>query len=232
MGLGLYTPPEAARLVGLSTSTMRRWLRGYRYRYRTKRGRREGSSQPVIEGEVPSLGRLTAVSFLELMEAYIVRQFLDQGVRLSTVRLAGLRGREKFGTEHPFAHRRFKTDGEGIFIELSGATAQGKRKLLLELSKLQYAMPEVLDAYLSRIEFDPDTELAARWWPMGKDTPVVLDPHVAFGAPVVQGTRVPAQVLAEAARAGETVESLCYWYDLGPEEVEAALAFATQRLAA
>jgi hypothetical protein len=34
---GIYTVPEAARLTGVSTGRIRRWLRGYRYTSRKKK---------------------------------------------------------------------------------------------------------------------------------------------------------------------------------------------------
>jgi hypothetical protein len=49
---------------------------------------------------------------------------------------------------------------------------------------------------LQDIEVDEHTELARRWWPQGQDVPVVVDPTIAFGAPVLVGPRVTTAILA------------------------------------
>jgi len=230
LGGGIYSPSEVSRLVGLTPSRIRRWIQGYRFTYETKEGRRRSASGPVVQSDLPRVKNLLALSFLELIEVYVVGAFLQRGVRMSTVRLASRRGMEKFGTPHPFANRRFKTDGRWIFVELEEEATQ--EKLLLELSRLQYAMPEILNEYLDAIEFDAGTDLAVQWWPQGREAPIVLDPRVAFGSPVIAGTRIPVQTISDAFRAGETVESLGYWYNLTGEEVQAAINFANWKHAA
>jgi uncharacterized protein (DUF433 family) len=61
-------------------------------------------------------------------------------------------------------------------------------------------MGQVLEPFLKEIEFDTTTALAYRWWPLGPGEPVVLDPAIAFGAPVIQGSRVRTNIAASMAR--------------------------------
>lgn len=219
LGVGLYSPAEAARLTHLTPSRVRRWIKGYSYLYPTKVGIARGSSGPVITSDLPPIASQSAISFLELVEMLVVSAFLKRGVSLHTIRLAAVRAAKKLDTPHPFAFKKFKTDGKGIFLEFV------QQHNLLELSKAQYAFPEVLDKYLEQIDFDQISMFAERWWPLGKEKHVVVDPKVAFGKPILVGTRVPIETIKCAIRAGETEKSICRWFDLGSKQVRDAISF-------
>ncbi len=77
------------------------------------------------------------------------------------------------------------------------------------------------------IEFDDSTALASRWWPRGRQTPIVLDPTIAFGAPVVRGTRVPTATFARYADA-RPIKVLADAFELLAEQVRAAVTFERQ----
>jgi uncharacterized protein (DUF433 family) len=60
---------------------------------------------------------------------------------------------------------------------------------------------------------------------------VVVDPSVAEGSPVIEGTRVPVRRLFSWHRQGTTVETLLRRYpQLGPARIFDALAFAYDNL--
>ena len=60
---------------------------------------------------------------------------------------------------------------------------------------------------------------------------VILDPAIAEGSPVVEGTRVPVRRLFSWHRQGTTVETLLRRYpQLGPARILDALAFAYDNL--
>ncbi|MCI0589834.1 MAG: DUF433 domain-containing protein [Planctomycetes bacterium] len=59
---------------------------------------------------------------------------------------------------------------------------------------------------------------------------VTVDPAVCFGKPVIAGTRVPVAAVVEELSEGATVEEVCREYDLAPEDVRAALAYAARLL--
>jgi uncharacterized protein (DUF433 family) len=57
---------------------------------------------------------------------------------------------------------------------------------------------------------------------------VTLDPSVAFGKPVVAGTRLPvAQILGQLAE-GISEAEIRREYDLTPEQIQAALRYAAR----
>jgi uncharacterized protein (DUF433 family) len=55
---------------------------------------------------------------------------------------------------------------------------------------------------------------------------VTADPQIAFGKPVIAGTRVPVVLVLGQLAGGVTVAELCKEYDLTPEQVRAAVRYA------
>jgi len=55
---------------------------------------------------------------------------------------------------------------------------------------------------------------------------IAVDPGVAFGKPVIAGTRVPVAVILGHLGAGMPVDEICQEYDLTPDQVQAALRYA------
>ena len=76
-----------------------------------------------------------------------------------------------------------------------------------------------LTTWFSRIEWDEEGVARGRYpfvGPIvrGAPQPVVIDPLVAFGRPILVGTSVSTQVIAERFRAGEAPRALARDYDL------------------
>jgi uncharacterized protein (DUF433 family) len=55
---------------------------------------------------------------------------------------------------------------------------------------------------------------------------VTADPQVAFGKPVIEGTRVPVVLVLGQLAGGVTVAELCGQYDLTHDQVFAAMRYA------
>jgi len=228
LGLGIYTRADAARLLGLSPGRVSSWVRGYRYVWGPKDRRRRGKQPAVIRTDIPIIDGSLAVSFLELVELFVVKQFRDKDIPLQTVRVAWNHAARAFDTLHPFADRRVFTDGGRIFMALQD---DGGAPDVLEVSSrrmpFQVVAGPIFHESFHEIEFDDNTALARRWWPRGREIPIVLDPTIAFGAPVVRGTRVPTATLARYA-AGRPVKAVADAFELPAEQVKAAVAFEHQ----
>ena len=232
LGVGYYSRTEAARLLALSPSRVRRWVSGYTYWLKYAGTRTRRALDPV-EGDLPVLDGTVVLSFVELMELRVVKAFLSAGHSLQRVRRAAASAKEIFGTDHPFVSRRMFTDarGRGIFVGLS---QESRVPNVLELTggnHLQIQSGELLEEYLDEVEFSKDTSLAHRWWPLSKRVPVVLDPRVCFGAPVIEGTRTRTDVIASMTRACSEYEA-GEAYRLNDVQVSAALQFEDALLAA
>lgn len=211
-----YSMTAAARYLCLSKSTLRAWVRGYRYVDGVGDRR---FLEPVIElpGPEPFL------SFNNVVEAHVLRAIRQvHGVSLPRVRRALDYVAGHFELANPLAHQSFETDGIDLFVTRSGA-------LINVSGRGQIALREAFQAHLQRIERD-EAGLAARLFPFTRsrhdaDSPraVVIDPRISFGKPVIAGTGVPIEVLAERFQAGDSSYHLAYDYSITADQVEEAI---------
>jgi hypothetical protein len=240
IGRGVYTTAEASRLTGIHPGRIRRWIEGYTF---VRRGEVR-TSDPVLSRGLdafPESGAMT-ISFRDLIEIMCVSGFLEAGVRWPRLRKAYQLAAEVLGIDHPFATRRFLTDGYTVLLKVDD-------KYLLDLVSNQFSLLQVLRPYLKTDGLDFADEFAARWWPMGKRKPVFIDGRLSFGQPVVtQG--VPTLVLYRAylaerrTRTDNTISDsnrpaidqrsvahVANWYSIASRSVRAAVEYET-RLAA
>ena len=218
LGIGLYTVPEASLLTGISQGRLRRWLHGYTY----CGGESQTISAPVWPRQLPQVDGMLSLGFLDLMEARFVDAFRAASVPWRVIRLCAERAREVTGRDHPVSSRRFRTDGCTIFAEV---VDQAGEKQLLDLGKNQLAFARVIGPGLyAGIEFSVD-DMPTRWWPMGANQEIVIDPARSFGQPIVSDGGVPTTVLADAVAAEGTIAKVASLFRLPQHSVRAALRF-------
>jgi hypothetical protein len=178
LNTGIYSLSEAAKLTGVSTGRIRRWLKGYDFR----KGQKVRHSDAVWQGQHTSAWVENRIAFLR------------QGVSWKTMRLAHTLAREEMGTEYPFCTNRFVTDGRKTLLKQG--TASGDQALI-DIATNQPEFLRLVRPFLKELEFADDHYLS-RWWPLGKDRAVVVDPVRNFGQPTVAKSGVPTQVLARS----------------------------------
>ena len=220
-GVGIYTLPEAARIIQTNTMRVRRWLLGYRFP--TDAG--TGESPPVFAAQLPQLDGHQAIGFLDLIELLFIKAFRTYGVTLQTIRSAATEAARRWGVSHPFCMKRFATDGRSIFATLRDEAGE---EHLLELTRSQFGFMSVLAPYLKQLDYGLPGDVR-RWWPLGKSKPVFLDPAISFGKPVVRPHNVPTEAIFHAIDAGETENEVSGWYNLPIQAVRAALEFEKKR---
>lgn len=226
LGVGVYTVPEAARLTGVPARRIKRWLTGYTFK--DKEGGPH-TSPPLWKRQIDSPDSV-ALSFRDLLEIRFVDAFRRHGVQWIAIRTAAQRAAEIIHDSHPFSTKRFKTDGRSIFAEILQATGE---ESLLDLVKSQYELKQIVDPFLFEgLEFSELGIEPVRWWPLGRERRVVIDPERSFGQPVVDPESVPTAVLARAFRAEGSVEAVARWFKVAEEAVEDAVEFETKLAAA
>lgn len=226
VGTGLYSLPQASRLVGADPRSVRRWMLGYRRLYRGESRtlpplwRTQFTEQDLAE---PTIG------FRDLLELRLVNAFAKHGVHLSVIRATADAARTIFGSDYPLTMRRFLTDGRRIFAEVVEASGEAH---MIEPAQGQYVFSSIVKPSLyAGIEYEGET--ARRWFPMGSGKKsVVLDPEIQFGAPIVTETGIPTDTLYAAYRAeGGDKDAVARIFAIEPRHVEAAIRFE-ERLAA
>jgi len=223
----MYSPIFVARLVGLRPERVRRWLRGYKYRYASVLG-----AQPETREKRPVVHRRGAegssfASFLDLIDLLFVKRFVGTGLSLQRLRLALDETTELLG-DHHFAQRRFWTDGHEIYLQVR----EKSNSLIQLLTRGQWAIAPIIQATALQIDFSEATSLAEKWFPLGRQRPIVLDPKVAFGSPsIVKRGILTSNVYDLYMAEDKNLGSVCTWMGVDEEEARTAVEFE-QMLAA
>lgn len=206
----LYSYAEAARLLRLSSQTLRRWLEG---------ATREGVSYlPVIR---PRPTDSDSVTWGEFVEAGLLRGYRKKNMSLQKMRPFIERHREESGVPYPLAHfKPFILDQKALVYALQQETLLDPALYLVREEGGQMLLAPPVQEFLKRVEFDP-SGVVSRLHPFGLRTPVVIDPEVSFGVPQIKGVRTES--VAESVAAGESAEEAALSWGLGVGEVRAAL---------
>src|SRR5229473_6437799 len=163
LGIGLYAAEEAAKLLAVQPSTVRRWLVGYSYLLKDKA---RGLQPAVIRARRRDPAEPRAVTFLDLAELLVIKGFRRHGIPLQQVRDAAEEGSRIFHTSHPLAALHVVTDGRRIFAEVQ--SQPGFREMVSLTERGQYVFVDAVEAYLRDLDFDPATGMADKWWPQGR----------------------------------------------------------------
>lgn len=196
----MYTVREAAWMLQLGEAKLRRWL--------------------FASGDARLLhgirdGKLCIMDFTLLVESMVVGQLRQAGYSMQEIRRARATLSQMSGAVHPFAHQRMVTDCKSKKLYwLDGEDN------LTDLHTRQMAFIKILEPYLQRLEFDPTTGLAMRWL-IGDG--IVVDPRVGYGAPVIEGTRVSAELVAEMADRTGDDHATAEWFGIDERQVAAAV---------
>jgi uncharacterized protein (DUF433 family) len=158
------------------------------------------------------------------VELAAIREFRARGFSIPAVREIVAYCRLELGSERPLVSVAFKTGGREVFIQAGEA--------LLDVSRRrgQAAWNEILEPYLQSLDYRGDW--AARWWPTGRASGVILDPTVGFGMPVMEGSGVRTEIVFERFAAGDLPGQIADDFGLDEDSVARALQFEVQRLAA
>jgi uncharacterized protein (DUF433 family) len=216
LNVGIYTIAEASKLTGVSRERIRRWLRGYRSSLRKK------NYSPLWKPQLPTIDGQIALGFLDLIEVKFVGAFLDKGVSWPMIHRVREKAAELYpAVSHPFCTQQFVTDGHRVFIDVHRETGEST---LLELASDQHVFAALTRPFLKQLEFRDGTVLE-RWWPMGTDHHIVVDPRKNFGHPIVSNEGIATRVLAESVKANGSVEEVARWYEINPQSVQEAVEY-------
>jgi uncharacterized protein (DUF433 family) len=221
--IAAYSVAEAAHYLSIPANTVRSWVMGRSFP--GKHGQRRSVAL------VPPADAVThSLSFVNLLELHVLAAIRRQhGVNMARVRTALGHLQRRFQSRHPLVDQEMLTDGTDLFAEQLGS--------LVNLSQEgQLAIRETLSAHLKRIERNAKG-LAIRLYPFtraaGTTAPrfVVIDPRMAFGRPVIAGSRIPTADVFERFKAGDSLEMLVAEYGRPTEEIQEAIRYEADRAA-
>ncbi|THJ36171.1 DUF433 domain-containing protein [Lampropedia aestuarii] len=226
-GTGIYTLPEASRLIGVPAQKLNRWFFGYGYSKKYGDESVRAFSAPLWEPQLSSEEFSSPViGFHDLLEARFVDAFVAHGIPLVVVRRCMEHARELYSLEFPFTSGRFKTDGKTIFAEEVERAI--KEDALLDLKTKQFAFKAIINNSLyDGIEYAGD--IASKWYPEGKRSPIVLNPSRQFGSPIVESTGTPTKILFDSylaeGQSPAAIQQTARTYEVPIKAVESAVLF-------
>jgi uncharacterized protein (DUF433 family)/DNA-binding transcriptional MerR regulator len=215
--IGIYSIPEAARLTGLGESRVRRWLSGYTFK--SSGTRRQ--SLPVWSGQLMPIAGRRVVSFRDLIEMRFVDSFLRAGVSWKTIRDVQMVARKEFGLDHPFSTNRFRNAGRHIVMT---ALRDDQHPNLFDVESRQQLFLDAADPLREELDMNEHDQVC-RWWPLGRQHGVVLDPTRQWGRPLAARSGVPTAVIRRAHRQQFPPEQIASWFDVSLDEVNDANTF-------
>lgn len=162
------------------------------------------------------------LSFTNLIEAHVLRSLrTEHGVPLPAVRQALTYAERELGIGELLIREELRTSGGELFLERYGA--------LVNLSASgQLAMRRIFEAHLDRVEWGE--LLAIRLYPFvvgeyADAKPIVIDPRISFGRPIVSSASVSTRSILDRIDAGESVDGVARDYGISVAAVEEALVF-------
>ena len=202
IGEGIYSIYDIAKILGLPYHKVRRVINGFWSEY--------------TFGEKGDRG----VNFWTLIEFYTYYKLRELGVKPSIIKKAHLAISKHLGTPYPFARDIIHTDGKGVWYSLVEfyINADGTQQINLA---------PFIKPFLGKIEFS-NSNLAEKFYPLKGSKNIVVDPKYQFGQPVINGTRIKAELISDFYKAGESLELISKIYNLKKEQVEDAVNYYKQ----
>lgn len=210
-----YALSEASRYLKLPAATLRSWVIGRPY----PKADGIGHSRPLIH---PPRKQPLLLTFWNLIEAHVLRSLrTEHGVSIKAVRQALTYAERSEQINRLLLRKDLRTNAGKLFLEKYGE--------LIDLSASgQLAMRKLFEEHLKRVEWD-EWRFPMRLYPFisgGADRrPIAIDPHIAFGRPVVLRAGVSTGIITERIDAGETIADLADDYDLSSAEIEEAILY-------
>lgn len=210
---GIYTLPEVGKILRIPYYKVNKWVNRYWDAH---------LGSPFESRYSWSVGNSKAVSFHTLIEFYVLHLLGESGIATKKVLNAHLELSNAYDTAFPFAKKQIlegiRTDGKRLFLENENGiiTLDGNKQFNLEFVKV----------FFKNLDFDNDL-LATKFWPLGKDRGIVVDPQRQFGHPVLGSTNVYPETIFNLYKAGEPVDFIAFTYEIDPQLIKDALEFCS-----
>jgi uncharacterized protein (DUF433 family) len=219
----MYPVAFTSRLAKVRPDSVRRWLKGYTYKYTVGNGTqlRSGSKGPMVRRE-GAKGSIYA-SFLDLVDLLFIKAFLDKGHTLNQLRAAFKEADELIGGHH-FAQRKFFSDGRKIYLQIKGKDSASA--IMQLMSGKQWVIKPIIEQLADKIDFNTVTGYAEKWYPLSNNRSIALDPCRSFGKPIIVSSGTPTSTIYDLYIAEDrNLEPVQEWMGLTEHEVNSAVEF-------
>jgi uncharacterized protein (DUF433 family) len=210
LGSGIYTIPDISKLLKLPQAKVRRYLNEYWDERLGKKLFNETYSWSVGNN-------IKAVNFYTLIELYTCFHLQELGVTPRQILKSRITMAKDLNVPYPFASAKLLSDGKKIWYEFKDSivNADGTK---------QTDFVEFIRTFAGKIEFNSE-KIAEKFWPAGRESDVVVNPHHQFGQPVLNGTNINAEVIFSMYESGEPIDAIGILYDLTSKQIADAISF-------
>jgi uncharacterized protein (DUF433 family) len=215
-----YNVTQVARYLHVPESTIRSWFFGMSY-----------GQKPHIRHFLPILSPAGSelLSFYDAASAHVLLALKAESVPTDDIRAIVLELQKHFpGNRYPLLGQNFYLFGKNVIIK-----EVGKR---INLSRgRQLGFRHIMDRFLRRVELD-ENKMPVRFSPIidskkGARAFIVIDPNLSGGRPVIKGTGIAAEVIAERKCSGESIASLSKDYRVSRRAIEEAVRYLKKQAA-
>lgn len=208
LGEGIFTIPDAAFILNLPKDIVRRWIKNYWECTFLENGTSEELKYTW------GISRNKAFNFYTLVEIIAVFSLRKIGVSFNKIKIAHNQLINLLNTPYPFATSKLISDGGVIFWDYD-------ESILVDLDKtLQLSFKKIINPFCKKLDFSENTNLAQRFWPLGKEHSIVVDPHHCFGQPTLFGTNITTESIIKLLHAGEEKFCIAEMYNLNVNQIE------------
>ncbi|RKS26583.1 uncharacterized protein DUF433 [Flavobacterium endophyticum] len=212
LGIGIYTISDIASILHLKYFKVERLLNEYwDKRFSDELGKKYSWS----------IGKSKAVSFHTLVEFYIFFQLRESGVSTQQIIKAHSELSNMYETAFPFAVSQIiesiRCVGKRIVFELKSGD-------IVDLNATKQLNLKFIQEFAKKIVFDKNN-LAEKFYPMGKKSSIVVNPHNQFGQPVIDKTNIFPETIYNLYKSKESKKFIAASYDLSLKQVDDAIAY-------
>lgn len=214
IGKGIYTPAEIAQILRIPYAKVSRWINKYW----------DGKLAGEFESKYSwTTDNSKAVSFHTLVEFYVMIQLSEAGVSTKKILFAHQKLSRQFESAFPFATSQvlkgIQTDGKRIYFKIDSemiVTLDGTKQLNLDFIKV----------FFKNLEFSSNN-LAVRFFPLGRNNAVLVDPERKFGHPVIGNSNIYPETIFNMYKAGENKKYISFLYNLSSKQVNDAIFYCS-----
>jgi uncharacterized protein (DUF433 family) len=202
----IFTVFEASRYLGVPNSTLRAWI--------------EPTDGLPLVSSFDRRGHQPRLSFIGFAEAFVISAARRAGVRPHRIREGVEAVRKSIGVDYALAtHRLYVDKAELLVAPEGGVDAEDPEDLEVARTR-QIQMTKTVKKQLRHIAYGEDGVAATLTLPAFTTATVIVDPHQAFGAPIISRTGTRVRDIVSLWRADEDLRDIAYDFDLTVEEVQ------------
>lgn len=209
IGTGIYTAPDAAKILRIPYEKSKYWFNyyaknklfdsiGYRYYFDIK--------------------DTIAIDFLTLIEMYVFYSLKDT-IKMKTsdiIKYHKILSKD-LRTPYPFANCEIYASKKTLIYE-----SHKIFKIANDIN--QTFIKDFMIPFYKKITFSEEN-LAHKFYPLGKEKSVVVNPNNQFGKPVIEGTNIVIETLYDYYLGGDSVDFIAELYGITIENVKDAIIF-------